>query len=162
MAFQLDLLNWHPRRRFSSLCQVPVIHVPGLPISHYLLDDQIMAMSKWNHNILLSIISWSDLLLISVFSRGHLSRQQRIQEDKFWLGWFSDFLLIGIKCAHWPKVGPEHRILANPMQEFVGRTGEVSQHHEYLFHHYKKKFRKTYKNKKEIEHRRHNFIHNMR
>ncbi|KAK9394698.1 digestive cysteine proteinase 2-like [Crotalus adamanteus] len=68
----------------------------------------------------------------------------------------------GIKCAHWPKVGPEHRILANPMQEFVGKTGEVSQHHEHLFHHYKKKFRKTYKNKKEIEHRRHNFIHNMR
>ncbi|ETE69319.1 Digestive cysteine proteinase 2, partial [Ophiophagus hannah] len=36
----------------------------------------------------------------------------------------------GIKCAQWPRVGPEHRILANPMQEFVGRTGEASQHHE--------------------------------
>ncbi|KAM6428355.1 digestive cysteine proteinase 2-like isoform 1-T3 [Liasis olivaceus] len=67
-----------------------------------------------------------------------------------------------MKCTYWPKAGPEHRILANPMQEFVGRTGEVSQDHEHLFHHYRKKFRKVYKSKKETEHRRHNFIHNMR
>ncbi|XP_053254615.1 digestive cysteine proteinase 2-like [Podarcis raffonei] len=68
----------------------------------------------------------------------------------------------GIKCTHWPGVGPEHRILANPMQEFVGGAGEVGRDHEHLFHHYKGKFRKTYKSEEEMEHRKHNFIHNMR
>ncbi|XP_061452508.1 digestive cysteine proteinase 2-like [Rhineura floridana] len=68
----------------------------------------------------------------------------------------------GIKCTHWPGAGPDHRILANPMQEFVGRAGEVSRDHEHLFHHYKEKFRKTYKSEKEMERRKHSFIHNMR
>ncbi|KAH0631235.1 hypothetical protein JD844_005479, partial [Phrynosoma platyrhinos] len=65
-------------------------------------------------------------------------------------------------CSHWPGGGPEHSFLANPMQEFVGGTGEVSRVHEHLFHHYKEKFQKTYKSEKEKEHRKRNFIHNIR
>ncbi|KAJ6663436.1 hypothetical protein lerEdw1_009515 [Lerista edwardsae] len=67
-----------------------------------------------------------------------------------------------LKCEHWPGAGPQHRLMANPMQEFVGGTGEISRHHEHLFHHYTEKFRKRYNSEKETEHRKHNFIHNMR
>lgn len=52
--------------------------------------------------------------------------------------------------------------MANPMQEFVGTAGDISRHHEHLFQCYKEKFSKTYKSEKEAEHRKHNFIHNMR
>ncbi|XP_062996653.1 digestive cysteine proteinase 2-like [Elgaria multicarinata webbii] len=67
-----------------------------------------------------------------------------------------------VKCTHWPSVGPEHRILANPMQEFVGGAGEVSRNHEHLFHHYKEKFGKSYKTEEDMEHRKSHFIHNVR
>ncbi|KAJ7304258.1 hypothetical protein JRQ81_011798 [Phrynocephalus forsythii] len=67
-----------------------------------------------------------------------------------------------ISCSHWPGAGPENTILANPMQEFVGKADEVSSHHEHLFHRYKEKFRKRYTSEKEAEHRKHNLIHNMR
>nr|XP_006115573.1 digestive cysteine proteinase 1-like [Pelodiscus sinensis] len=68
----------------------------------------------------------------------------------------------GLTCEHWPGAGPEHRIMANPMQEFVGRMRETDTVHHRLFHHYKEKFRKTYRSEKEREHRKHTFIHNMR
>uniref|UniRef100_A0A8D0HFX8 Counting factor associated protein D n=1 Tax=Sphenodon punctatus TaxID=8508 RepID=A0A8D0HFX8_SPHPU len=68
----------------------------------------------------------------------------------------------GIKCEHWPGAGPEHQIMANPMQEFVGRAQDTDRAHHRLFHHYKEKFGKTYSNKREMEHRKHTFIHNMR
>ena len=74
----------------------------------------------------------------------------------------SVFRLIDLTCSHWPGAGPENTILANPIQEFVGGAGDVSRDHEHLFHHYKKKFRKTYTSEKEMEHRKHTFIHNMR
>ncbi|XP_053123811.1 digestive cysteine proteinase 2-like isoform X2 [Hemicordylus capensis] len=67
-----------------------------------------------------------------------------------------------LKCESWPSAAAEHRIMANPMQEFVGGAGEVSRHHDNLFHHYKKTFRKIYHSEQEMEHRKHNFIHNMR
>ncbi|XP_072835989.2 digestive cysteine proteinase 2 [Pogona vitticeps] len=67
-----------------------------------------------------------------------------------------------LTCSHWPGAGPENTILANPIQEFVGGAGDVSRDHEHLFHRYKKKFRKTYTSEKEMEHRKHTFIHNMR
>lgn len=53
----------------------------------------------------------------------------------------------------------EHRILANPMADFVG--GEEDRAHQ-LFHHYRKKFGKMYDNETEMEHRKHTFTHNMR
>ncbi|KAG6932516.1 digestive cysteine proteinase 2-like [Chelydra serpentina] len=68
----------------------------------------------------------------------------------------------GLKCEHWPGAGPEHQILANPMQEFVGRIRETDRVHHRLFHHYKEKFGKTYRTEKEMEHRKRTFIHNMR
>nr|XP_056702425.1 digestive cysteine proteinase 2-like [Euleptes europaea] len=67
-----------------------------------------------------------------------------------------------IKCENWARPALEHQIMANPMQEFVGTTGEISRHHEHLFQRYRKKFGKTYKSEKEMEHRKHNFIHNRR
>ncbi|XP_077193882.1 digestive cysteine proteinase 1-like [Paroedura picta] len=67
-----------------------------------------------------------------------------------------------LKCEKWPTSAPEHQILANPIQEFVGTAGEISSHHEHLFQRYKTKFGKTYNSEKEMEHRKHNFIHNMR
>ncbi|XP_067316659.1 digestive cysteine proteinase 2-like [Anolis sagrei] len=68
----------------------------------------------------------------------------------------------GVQCSHWPEGGPEHRILANPMQEFVGATGDIGRVHDHLFHHYKEKFQKTYKSEEEVAHRKRNFIHNIR
>ncbi|XP_069660615.1 digestive cysteine proteinase 1-like [Haliaeetus albicilla] len=68
----------------------------------------------------------------------------------------------GVQCEQWPMAGPEHRIVANPMQEFVGRVPETDHVHHRLFHRYKEWFGKSYSNEEEHEHRKHTFIHNMR
>lgn len=70
--------------------------------------------------------------------------------------------MAGVQCEQWPAAGPEHRILANPMQEFVGRAPETDHVHHRLFHHYKERFGKSYGSEEEHEHRKRTFIHNMR
>nr|XP_009686001.1 PREDICTED: uncharacterized protein LOC104152390 [Struthio camelus australis] len=65
-------------------------------------------------------------------------------------------------CEQWPMAGPEHRILANPMQEFVGRAQDTDHVHHRLFHHYKERFGKSYSSEEEQEHRKRAFVHNMR
>ncbi|XP_060113487.1 digestive cysteine proteinase 2-like [Heteronotia binoei] len=62
-------------------------------------------------------------------------------------------------CSQLPGESMEHRILANPMADFVG--GEEDRAHQ-LFHHYRKRFGKIYDNETEMEHRKHTFTHNMR
>lgn len=66
----------------------------------------------------------------------------------------------GVQCEQWPTAGPEHRIVANPMREFVG-TDAAHVHHR-LFHHYRERFGKRYGSEEEHEHRQRAFIHNMR
>ncbi|XP_055561357.1 digestive cysteine proteinase 1-like [Falco cherrug] len=68
----------------------------------------------------------------------------------------------GVQCKQWPTASPEHRIMANPMQEFVGRAPEMDHVHHHLFHHYKERFGKSYNSEEEHEHRKRTFIHNMR
>uniref|UniRef100_A0A663EU35 Cathepsin L n=1 Tax=Aquila chrysaetos chrysaetos TaxID=223781 RepID=A0A663EU35_AQUCH len=64
------------------------------------------------------------------------------------------FLVAGVQCEQWPVAGPEHRIVANPMQEFVGRVPEMDHVHHRLFHHYKERFGKSYSNEEEFVHSR--------
>lgn len=71
-------------------------------------------------------------------------------------------LVAGVQCKQWPAAGPEHRIVANPMQEFVGRSLETDHIHHHLFHRYKERFGKSYSSEEEHEHRKRTFIHNMR
>ncbi|XP_010213356.1 PREDICTED: uncharacterized protein LOC104568168 [Tinamus guttatus] len=68
----------------------------------------------------------------------------------------------GVQCEQWPAAGPEHRILANPMQEFVGRARDAEHVHHRLFHHYKERYGKSYGSEEEQEHRKRAFVHNMR
>uniref|UniRef100_A0A669PGZ4 Counting factor associated protein D n=1 Tax=Phasianus colchicus TaxID=9054 RepID=A0A669PGZ4_PHACC len=68
----------------------------------------------------------------------------------------------GVQCEQWPTAGPEHRIMANPMQEFVGTAPDTEHVHHHLFHHYKERFGKRYSSEEEHEHRKRTFIHNMR
>ena len=69
---------------------------------------------------------------------------------------------IGVQCEQWPTAGPEHRIVANPMQEFVGTAPDMERVHHRLFHRYKERFGKRYSSEEEHEHRKRTFIHNMR
>ncbi|TFK13221.1 histidine decarboxylase [Platysternon megacephalum] len=62
-------------------------------------------------------------------------------------------------CGELPGLGAERWILANPMQDFVGRQEDRS--HQ-VFHHYRKTFGKSYDSEQETEHRQHAFTHNMR
>uniref|UniRef100_A0A8C8R9L4 Counting factor associated protein D n=1 Tax=Pelusios castaneus TaxID=367368 RepID=A0A8C8R9L4_9SAUR len=55
--------------------------------------------------------------------------------------------------------GVEHRLLANPMEDFMGR--QAAQGHQ-LFHRYQREYKKEYGSKKELEYRAHTFLHNMR
>ncbi|XP_027488076.1 counting factor associated protein D-like, partial [Corapipo altera] len=68
----------------------------------------------------------------------------------------------GVQCEQWPTGSPEHLLVANPMQEFVGRGPDTDHVHHRLFHRYKEQFGKSYGSEEEHEHRRHTFIHNMR
>lgn len=63
------------------------------------------------------------------------------------------------RCGYLFDTTGEHRILANPMADLVGR--EAAQTHR-LFHHYKTRFGKSYGGEWELEHRKHVFTHNMR
>ncbi|KAH0631236.1 hypothetical protein JD844_005480, partial [Phrynosoma platyrhinos] len=62
-------------------------------------------------------------------------------------------------CDELPGDSAEHHIMANPMADFVG--GQEDRAHR-LFHHYRKRFGKSYDNEHEMEHRKHTFTHNMR
>uniref|UniRef100_A0A8D0HMU5 Uncharacterized protein n=1 Tax=Sphenodon punctatus TaxID=8508 RepID=A0A8D0HMU5_SPHPU len=62
-------------------------------------------------------------------------------------------------CSELPGDQVEHHVMANPMQDLVGRQEDRS--HQ-VFHHYQQNFGKTYSNEKEMEHRKHTFTHNMR
>ncbi|XP_075765253.1 digestive cysteine proteinase 2-like [Pelodiscus sinensis] len=62
-------------------------------------------------------------------------------------------------CEELPGREAERWILANPMQDFVGKREDRS--HQ-VFHHYRKRFGKTYRSEQELEHRKHTFTHNMR
>ncbi|XP_030395179.1 digestive cysteine proteinase 2-like isoform X1 [Gopherus evgoodei] len=65
----------------------------------------------------------------------------------------------GMECEFPPGDGVEHRILANPMWDFVGRQADRGRQ---LFHHYRREYRKEYGSRKELEHRAQTFVHNMR
>ncbi|KAL8220713.1 UNVERIFIED_CONTAM: hypothetical protein K2H54_053094 [Gekko kuhli] len=75
------------------------------------------------------------------------------------LAWSPDHSKETKLCSQLPGESMEHRILANPMADFVG--GEEDRAHQ-LFHHYRKRFGKIYDNETEMEHRKHTFTHNMR
>ncbi|XP_013921030.1 PREDICTED: digestive cysteine proteinase 2-like [Thamnophis sirtalis] len=62
-------------------------------------------------------------------------------------------------CDELPGDSTEHHIMANPMADFVG--GQEDRAHS-LFHHYRKRFGKSYDTEQEMEHRKHTFTHNMR
>ncbi|XP_039367087.1 digestive cysteine proteinase 1-like [Mauremys reevesii] len=65
----------------------------------------------------------------------------------------------GMECEFPPGDGVEHRILANPMWDFVDRQADRGRQ---LFHHYRREYRKEYGSEKELERRAQTFIHNMR
>uniref|UniRef100_A0A8D0LC81 Uncharacterized protein n=1 Tax=Sphenodon punctatus TaxID=8508 RepID=A0A8D0LC81_SPHPU len=67
--------------------------------------------------------------------------------------------LLGLECKVPPGEEAEHHILANPMQDYIGRVADRGHH---LFHRYRLKYRKEYLSEKELEHRTRIFIHNMR
>ncbi|KAL7980443.1 hypothetical protein Chor_001597, partial [Crotalus horridus] len=62
-------------------------------------------------------------------------------------------------CDELPGDSTEHHIMANPMADFVG--GQEDRAHS-LFHHYRKRFGKSYDTEQEMDHRKHTFTHNMR
>uniref|UniRef100_A0A8C4KM75 Peptidase C1A papain C-terminal domain-containing protein n=1 Tax=Dromaius novaehollandiae TaxID=8790 RepID=A0A8C4KM75_DRONO len=63
------------------------------------------------------------------------------------------------QCGGLPGSAAEHRVLANPMEDLVGRHRPWA--HE-VFHHYRKRFGRRYGSARELEHRQHVFVHNMR
>uniref|UniRef100_A0A493T062 Counting factor associated protein D n=1 Tax=Anas platyrhynchos platyrhynchos TaxID=8840 RepID=A0A493T062_ANAPP len=63
------------------------------------------------------------------------------------------------KCGLLPGSTAEHRVLANPMEDLVGRHQPRA--HE-VFHHYRRRFGRRYGSARELEHRQHVFVHNMR
>ncbi|XP_028674260.1 digestive cysteine proteinase 2-like [Erpetoichthys calabaricus] len=66
----------------------------------------------------------------------------------------------GLQCTSFPGPGMEHRILANPMQDFVHTEHEGHTHQ--LFGHFKKLFQRLYETEMEHEVRKHAFVHNLR
>ncbi|XP_029426968.1 digestive cysteine proteinase 2-like isoform X2 [Rhinatrema bivittatum] len=67
----------------------------------------------------------------------------------------------GLKCEGFPGPGIEHRILANPMQDYFGREPGSERAHQ-LFHHYAEKYGKMYSGEEELELRKQTFMQNMR
>uniref|UniRef100_A0A803YGX4 Uncharacterized protein n=1 Tax=Meleagris gallopavo TaxID=9103 RepID=A0A803YGX4_MELGA len=63
------------------------------------------------------------------------------------------------KCGLLPGSVAEHRVLANPMEDLVGRHRPWA--HE-VFHHYRRRFGRHYGSARELEHRQRIFVHNMR
>ncbi|XP_043915938.1 digestive cysteine proteinase 2-like [Protopterus annectens] len=66
----------------------------------------------------------------------------------------------GLTCEGFPGPGVEHRILVNPMQDFV-HTGHKDRSH-HVFNHYKQHFDRSYTNEREHELRKQTFAHNLR
>uniref|UniRef100_A0A8B9MQW9 Peptidase C1A papain C-terminal domain-containing protein n=1 Tax=Accipiter nisus TaxID=211598 RepID=A0A8B9MQW9_9AVES len=63
------------------------------------------------------------------------------------------------KCGVLPGSAAEHRVLANPMEDLVGRHQPWA--HE-VFHHYRRRLGRRYGSARELEHRQSVFVHNMR
>uniref|UniRef100_A0A669PPJ7 Uncharacterized protein n=1 Tax=Phasianus colchicus TaxID=9054 RepID=A0A669PPJ7_PHACC len=63
------------------------------------------------------------------------------------------------KCGLLPGSVAEHRVLANPMEDLVGRHRPWA---HAVFHHYRRRFGRHYGSARELEHRQHIFVHNMR
>ncbi|XP_038650967.1 digestive cysteine proteinase 1-like isoform X1 [Scyliorhinus canicula] len=67
----------------------------------------------------------------------------------------------GLSCESFPGNGAEHRILANPIQDFIDNSMDNRTHN--MFQEYKKQFNRDYeKDEKEHEIRKATFTHNMR
>ncbi|MGH0133973.1 UNVERIFIED_CONTAM: hypothetical protein FKN15_062723 [Acipenser sinensis] len=65
----------------------------------------------------------------------------------------------GLQCTGFPGPGVEHRVLANPMQDFVSPYQEDRAHR--LFGHFRDRFQRRYGDE-EHETRKHVFVHNLR
>nr|XP_021140803.1 digestive cysteine proteinase 1 isoform X2 [Columba livia] len=63
------------------------------------------------------------------------------------------------KCGDLPGSTAEHRVLANPMEDLVGRHQPWA--HE-AFHQYRRQLGRRYGSAQELEHRQSIFVHNMR
>uniref|UniRef100_A0A8C3PVL0 Uncharacterized protein n=1 Tax=Chrysolophus pictus TaxID=9089 RepID=A0A8C3PVL0_CHRPC len=63
------------------------------------------------------------------------------------------------KCGLLPGSVAEHRVLANPMEDLVGRHRPWAYA---VFHHYRRRFGRHYGSAWELEHRQRIFVHNMR
>lgn len=63
------------------------------------------------------------------------------------------------KCGLLPGSVAEHRVLANPMEDLVGRHRPWA---HAVFHHYRRRFGRQYGSAWEMEHRQRIFVHNMR
>ncbi|XP_065506708.1 counting factor associated protein D-like isoform X2 [Caloenas nicobarica] len=63
------------------------------------------------------------------------------------------------KCGDLPGSAAEHRVLANPMEDLVGRHQPWA--HE-VFHQYRRRLGRRYSSARELEHRQSIFVHNMR
>ncbi|NWX51589.1 ALEUL protease, partial [Steatornis caripensis] len=63
------------------------------------------------------------------------------------------------KCGVLPGSTVEHRVLANPMEDLVGRHQPWA--HK-VFHHYRRRLGRQYGSARELEHRQSVFVHNMR
>ncbi|OPJ69850.1 digestive cysteine proteinase 1 [Patagioenas fasciata monilis] len=63
------------------------------------------------------------------------------------------------KCGDLPGTTAEHRVLANPMEDLVGRHQPWA--HE-AFHQYRRRLGRRYGSARELEHRQSIFVHNMR
>ncbi|OXB74246.1 UNVERIFIED_CONTAM: hypothetical protein H355_011698 [Colinus virginianus] len=63
------------------------------------------------------------------------------------------------KCGLLPGSVAEHRVLANPMEDLVGRHRPWA---HAVFHHYRRRFGRHYGSAREMEHRQRIFVHNMR
>jgi len=63
------------------------------------------------------------------------------------------------KCGLLPGSVAEHRVLANPMEDLVGRHRPWA---HAVFHHYRRRFGRQYGSAREMEHRQRIFVHNMR
>uniref|UniRef100_A0ACB8FR39 Uncharacterized protein n=1 Tax=Sphaerodactylus townsendi TaxID=933632 RepID=A0ACB8FR39_9SAUR len=150
--------HWGKRKNIYTLW---VANTPtGLVPVHYEMSGYNTLLGSHYDKYEIDYISFSQIFPSNVFDLPHGHGNPKGTSEYRSSHIF--FSLTDIKCENWPKLTLEHQIMANPMQEFVGTTGEISRHHDHLFQCYKEKFRKTYKTEKDMEHRKHNFIHNMR
>ncbi|CAF1371257.1 unnamed protein product, partial [Didymodactylos carnosus] len=67
-----------------------------------------------------------------------------------------------MKCTGFPGPGDEHRVLFNPMSEYINHHGSYEDHAEQSFDTFKKHHNKKYKDTKEHRQRLATYRHNMR